>query len=127
MYLSSVNQSQSYTNPYQEDKTRLLALVATMEKALNTNKMDVAENTYDNMEKLLQKKTNKNMSKLQENTKQNFDNLSNALDSKDLNGAKEALNHIKTSIKENTVQLKTHSATEIQSQLTRSMIGTLYA
>lgn len=122
--------STSTTNPYQEDKDKLLNTMDSIKKAIDKKDFAGAKELLKQTESLMDTKGTRNnrLSKVQSELKENIADLSNAIDKHDQNGVKESIAKIQNDIKSNkNLILKTHDTAQIQFNLRSQFLLSVYA
>lgn len=122
--------STSTTNPYQEDKDKLLNYMDSIKKAVDKKDFAGAKELLKQTESLMDTKGTRNnrLSKVQSELKGNIADLSNAIDKHDQSGVKESIAKIQSDIKSNkNLILKTHDTAQIQFNLRSQYLLSVYA
>lgn len=122
--------STSTTNPYQEDKDKLLNYMDSIKKAIDKKDFAGAKELLKQTESLMDTKGTRNnrLSKVQSELKENIADLSNAIDKHDQSGVKESIAKIQNDIKSNkNLILKTHDTAQIQFNLRSQFLLSVYA
>lgn len=121
--------STNTTNPYQEDKDKLLNTMDSIKK--RQIKKILQEQKAKQTESLMDTKGTRNnrLSKVQSELKENISDLSrNAIDKHDQSGVKESIAKIQSDIKSNkNLILKTHDTAQIQFNLRSQFLLSVYA
>lgn len=122
--------STSTTNPYQEDKIKLLSAMDSIKKAVDKKDFEGAKELLKQTESLMDTKGTRNnrLSKVQSELKEKIADLSNAIDKHDQSGVKESIAQIQNDIKSNkNLILKTHDTAQIQFNLRSQFLLSVYA
>lgn len=122
--------STNTTNPYQEDKDKLLNYMDSIKKAIDKKDFAGAKELLKQTESLMDTKGTRNnrLSKVQSELKENIADLSNAIDKHDQSGVKESIAKIQNDIKSNkNLILKTHDTAQIQFNLRSQFLLSVYA
>ena len=128
MRVSTSQYNSGTLNPYQEDKEQILANMDSITKAVNNKDFDSAKDILSQTEKLFDKKTSKRLLEQQTKLKEELQSLSEAITKHDPSSVKEFASKVQNEVKTNkNLVVKTHSATDLSTNLSMGMLNALYA